>query len=82
MRTIDPSNLAPSTLLDPLDSGDPLEGEAFDRFDERMDEALERLEARWLGLAAPAARATVRTSCLFGGSAGVARNRHSDKLTR
>jgi hypothetical protein len=71
MRSYEQFDLAPSGLLDQPDLGNPLEGESFDRFEQQMDEALELLVARWIGLAAPASQTLARPSCLFGcGSAG------------
>jgi hypothetical protein len=69
MRSGNEFDLAPSATLDLIDLGNPLEGEAFDRFEQQMDEALEQLVARWIALAAPASQAPARPSCLFGGSA-------------
>ncbi len=66
MRNSSRLDPATSVISDELDLLDSFEGEAFDRFEQQMDEALELLVGRWIDLAAPAARISSRPTCLFG----------------
>ena len=60
--------LQPGTSITPdyEDFSFTFEDEAFDRFADQIDEALDELVARWINRAAPASRACQRSSCTAG----------------